>query len=323
MFRRILVPLDGSKLAEVAVSVAARLAQLARAELEFVLVHEPALSAVPVSDAFVFIEDETVSRERERRYLDEVVGRVQDLPQSRISTRLLDGVAGPTLAREITSRQPDLVVLSTHGRGPLSRMWLGSVTDYLLRHVSVPLLVLKPRDATDSPPPDFHLESILVASDLSPLGEAILQPVSELARLTGARIDLVHVVDSAFGLPVSTFPLAFDAGLVEQQREEAEQELARVAAPLRASGLTVETQVTFGAGTAMTVAELANENGYDLVALTTHGRDGVARALLGSVADKVIRAADKPVLVVRPALKDRRATRARSQGAAAADARGS
>ena len=294
MFRRVLVPLDGSNFAEIAVPVAVRLARLARAELEFALVHEPELVAALGVEGVVVAEDEALRRQRETRYLHEVIDRCATRTTARISTQLLDGEPGPTLAAEIGSWQPDLVVLSTHGRGPLSRMWLGSVTDYLLRHVSVPLLVLKPRDAVDWQEPDLHLRSILVGWDLSPVGEAILEPVVDLARLTGAKIELVHVIETAL-------TPAFDARLIELQSDEAARKLAGVVDRLRNQCLTVEAQVVFGVAAASTLVELVAQDGHDLVALTTHGRSGVTRALLGSVADKVIRASDKPVLVVRPA----------------------
>ena len=152
----------------------------------------------------------------------------------------------------------------------------------------------------DWPPSDLHLKSILVAWDLSPLGEAILQLVSDLAAVAGAKIELIHVVQPPLSVPVSAFAAAFDPSLAEKRRDEAERELTRVADQLPGKCLTVQTLVASGASVPSTLVELVNNGTHDLVAPPTHGRSAMSRILLGSVADKVVRASDKPVLVVRP-----------------------
>jgi nucleotide-binding universal stress UspA family protein len=301
MLRRILVPIDGSKLAEVAIPVALDLARAAKAQVRFVLVHEPEFSALPAYQMAIAPEpDSDERRERDASYLSELTSRIEDTESVPVTARFLDGMAGPTLATEIGSWIPDLVVMASHGRGPFSRFWLGSVADYLIRHVSVPLLLLKPNGGAGGPAPALELDSIVLGWDLSPLGEAILEPVSDLANLFGAKIEVVHVLQDWFGAPFRGEPEYYDPNLLDECKAQAEQSLVGVATRLRQRGVTVEARVETGASVPRTLVDLVNNEPHDLVAITTHGRGGVKRALLGSVADKLIRASNKPVLVLCP-----------------------
>jgi nucleotide-binding universal stress UspA family protein len=303
MPRRILVPIDGSRLAEVAIPVAVSLARAAKAQIRFVLVHEPEFSALPAFEMAVAVPAGPDQwRERVGSYLDEVLGRLELTDALRASACFLDGMAGPTLAKEIGTWRPDLVVLATHGRGPFSRFWLGSVADYLVRHVAVPLLLLKPNADRDWPPADLHLNSIVLGWDFSPLGEAILDPVADLARLVGATVELVHVVHPWVGPGPIDGPDYWDWSDTDELRKEAEGNLAGVANRLIRGGVSVRTRVEVGTSVPRTLVDLINNGPHDLIALTTHGSGGIRRALLGSVADKVIRGSDKPVLVLRPGL---------------------
>jgi nucleotide-binding universal stress UspA family protein len=285
VLQRILVPLDGSRFAEIALPVAARLASRANASLRLVRIHEPALPVVPpLEGGPISVAEATEQRAASAAYLAEVAARVEPVGSPGIVTELIDGMAGPALAEQIAWWCPDLVVMATHGRGPFSRAWIGSVADYLVRHVSAPLLLLRPKDDADWPPPDLHLRHILVPTDLSLQSEAIFAPVSALAVLTGAAVELVHVLG----------PLKDAAA-----RGRAEKQVTGMADRMRRPGLSVTSSIVGGPGTVASLLDLIETGPCDLVALTTHGRGGPKRALLGSIADKLIRAAVKPVLVTR------------------------
>ncbi len=304
MLARILVPLDGSRFAEIATPVAVRLAKETGAALRFVLVHESRLNAVPLPDgAILAAEDDSAIRKSESHYLEDAVARLDAGPAVKVSADVVDGLAGPALTAEILTWGPDLVVMATHGRGPLTRFWLGSVADYLVRHVSVPLLLLRPKDEVDWPAPDLHLKAILVPLDLSPASEAVLEPVMALASLHHARIELVHVVEPLLGVPASPFPFPLPSmtDVDEKNQREAERGLAAIASRLEGKGFAVSSKVLIGATVAGAVLDHIESTRPDLVALATHGRGGFRRALVGSVADKVIRASHHAVLVVRPA----------------------
>lgn len=141
---------------------------------------------------------------------------------------------------------------------------------------------------------------ILVPLDGSEVAEQVLPPVIELARCTGAEIVLLRVTDLRVYEYLMPAP-EFGARVNEQARDEARQYLSRVSAELRALGLKVRTQMVHESTVVYsTILNTAKELGVDLIAMSTHGRSGLARMVLGSVADDVIRHAELPVFLVRP-----------------------
>lgn len=302
MFRRLLVPLDGSRFAEVALPVGLRLARSARAGLEVVMVHRPAAPVVPMGDLPLpapSLDEEL--RQRELAYLQEAATRLGPLCAGAATWKLLDGAPGPALSEYIATAGPDLVVMATHGRGAIGRLWLGSVADHLIRHVAVPVLLLRPRDNDLGFAAEGAVHSILVPLDLSEVSARALEPAGALAALTQAHLTLLHVLEPFYGLaePGLPYPVTLDPALTELQREEAQRHLDRLADGLRARGLRVGTRVQIHSGAAAAILTILEEEPFDVVAMSTHGATGFRRLLLGSVADKVIRGAEKPVLVVR------------------------
>lgn len=295
MIRSIAVPLDGSRFAETAIPVAARLARTAGASLRLVMVHQPAAVLVGAS-----APDDLEIQAQERTYLADTAGQLGTVGGAVVAQTLLTGDAGPELVEWLGREQPDLVVLSTHGRGPASRFWLGSVADYLVRHASAPLLLLRPPAADEAGPlPEFH--SGLVALDLSARSEAVLETVTALALVTQAHLTLIYVLEPALGMSgtMVPYPVSLPHDLLEISRDEAQRHLDRVADRLRARGLRVATKVVVGFGVAGTILEQLARGEHDFVAVTTHGAGGFRRMVIGSTADKLVRGASKPVLLVR------------------------
>jgi nucleotide-binding universal stress UspA family protein len=302
MFRTVLVPLDGSWFAESALPVAARLAKAAGAKLHLVLVHVPAPALVGMGDVVLPTPElEAEMQSEERAYIADTAAGISLGGGVAVEVRESDGRAGPEICEEATRIGADLVVMATHGRGGFRRLWLGSVADYVVRHMSVPVLLVHPdRKGVLGAPP--QLRRILVALDLSKDGEAILKPAIALARVTGAALTLVHVTELVFetAIPAMPSPVLPDQALLEASQTAARERLDRIATRLRALGLKADVRVTLGIGAASGLVDLLEEDEFDLIAMTTHGRGGMSRVLLGSVADKVIRSAAKPVLVLRP-----------------------
>jgi nucleotide-binding universal stress UspA family protein len=295
VLRSILVPLDGSRFAEQALPLATALARAAGAHLRLAAVHEPRpdLARSP-GQADLQAQDRAV-RDATRTYLRDTAAGLAGLDTA---TRLLEGIPGPALAAALEHEPPDLVVMSTHGRGPLSRFWLGSVADHLLRHSPVPLLLVRPPAEGAAP---AAIRRILVALDLSDASRRVLDVAAGVARILDAELVLLHVVAPAAGMVDGAlpFPLPSPEGALARRHQEAEARLSEVAAGLATSGARVATRAVVGVGVAATILEQAAEQGIDLVAMTTHGEGGVRRLLLGSVADKVIRGAEVPVLALR------------------------
>lgn len=302
--RNVVVSVDGSRFAETAIPVAARLARKAGARLRMLMVHEPVMALVPAADIPVTVgPDEVALKAEEKAYLAGLAGDLGTVGGLAVDYTLLEGLAGPALVTELEHSVPDLLVMSTHGRGPLSRFWLGSVADHVIRHTTTPVLLLHPRDGDPVPAPEMKMERILVALDRSDEAEAILAPLVSLAGLTQAHLTLINVVEPVLGVSgaVPPYPVAVPQDTLELLRTDAQKYLDRVADRLRSQGVGVATRVIVGLGVAGTILSQADQGNFDTVAMTTHGATGFRRLLLGSVADKVIRGSNRPVLVLRPA----------------------
>lgn len=305
MVRSVAVPLDGSRFAESALRPAVRIARAAKARLRLVAVHEPHMALVPAADIPASgAPDDPELRSRLAEYMDGESTRLSGAGCGPVTDDVVDGLAGPALSEWITRSGVDLVVMATHGRGPLSRLWLGSVADHVIRHVSVPVLLLRPADGEE--PGDqgmIRLGSALVPLDLSDESEAILESLKDFANLFDTHLTLLHVVEPFLGAAEGSpsYPATVCEDLVSRNLYEAQRHLDQIADRLREKGVRVATRVVQAAGIAGAVLNQLREPRFDFVALTTHGAAGLRRIVLGGVADKIVRGAHRPVLVLRPA----------------------
>jgi nucleotide-binding universal stress UspA family protein len=220
-----------------------------------------------------------------------------DLPDNRICSALLEGYVTEALERHAREMGADLIAMTTHGRTGVSRAWLGSVADSLVRNSSFPLLMIRPLEDGKSFP-KVRFEHFLVPLDGSEVGEAILGPAADLGRAMGARFTLLHVVSPhvTLGARAALLP----AGQLTERQERAEAYLAGVVERLAAEGIDARWKIESHFAPARAILKVAEEDQADLVAISTHGYTGVKRAILGSVTDKVLRGAQWPLLVKRP-----------------------
>jgi nucleotide-binding universal stress UspA family protein len=316
MIRSILVPLDGSETAERALPLAAAIARACRAKLRLVSVHQPPPAPRGAAATRTYISLNLKLRRAERAYLKQQAARVRTDGRPVVSTVTLDGPVAGAIASHVRRADVGLVVMTTHGRGPLNRLWLGSVADELVRMITVPLLLVRAAEGAPPAPPAGG-QRVLVPLDGSDLGEAALEPAAELAAALGLRLTLVRVVQPApllgDGMGLS-LPAAED--MVTGLEDEAKVYLEGAAEPLRSRGIEADRLAIVRWSVVDALLELSRAADVAMIALSTHGRGGLKRALLGSVADKLVRAAERPVLVVRPAGPGRR--RRRTSGGARA-----
>ena len=302
-FRTIVVPLDGSPFAEHALPVAASLARAARARLRLVLVHQLPPPPHDRDSAKLYVSVEVAVRKSQRAYLKQVADRLRDRFGVQATALVPDGPVGPTLTRWINETDPDLVVMTTHGRGAVGRALLGSVADHLVRTAEVPVMLVRPT-GSDAPADDAEWSpaEVVVPLDGSPLAEAVLPPAAEIARLFEVPLTLVQVIQPVLmsTAPPLPFPLNYDERITEARRREAGDYLEDIAGRLREDGLTATPLTVLGATAAGPLLELAHADRSRLFAIATRGRGGAGRVVLGSVADKLVRGAEAPVLVVRP-----------------------
>ena len=201
-----------------------------------------------------------------------------------------------------------MVVMTTHGYGGLRRLWLGSVADELVRRSDIPLLLVRASDSNGRTCEAAPFQHILVPLDGSRLSEAGLEVAADIAILTGAHVTLVQAVPTMYpaifdSSPGAAYPLVFPDGIAERVEEEAADYLATKASALGVRGTRARTKVLSAERVADAILVAAKTARADLVVIATHGRGGLARLIIGSVADKVMRGATISVLLVRPAEK--------------------
>jgi len=303
MTKKILVPLDGSKLAEMALPHAVALARanlygitLLRVVPQPVFSNSISWAFAPAANVFEGWEDEV---RYESEYLEVMATRLRTLGIE-VETRLLEDDPASALVA-FAGRHPDaaFIVMSTHGRSGLSRWLLGSVAEKVLHASPVPLLLVRPRENDELPGtievPSYR--SILVPLDGSELSAQALDQAEVLANEFDATITLVSAVSDA---PVQTeimtppaLPIDWD-----DEADKLRAYLDETPARLVAEGYRVSTHLEFGPA-AEAILHVAEQVHADLIVMSTHGRSGLARLWLGSVAMKVVQAASLPVLLVR------------------------
>jgi nucleotide-binding universal stress UspA family protein len=295
MYRSILVPLDGSLFAEHALPLAASIARRGSAMLHLVHVHG---SAGAHDIDLLPHPDDAEQRAGELAYLDELALRVSGDGSIPITTALLDAPVVHALHSYAATHAADLMVMTTHGRGALSRLWVGSVADRLMRQSAAPVLLVHPRDTPAEAVVEPAFKHILIPLDGSALAEQILPHALAVGGLMQADYTLLQVAELALA-STELYGSEFDSSVQERVCGRAHRYLDNLAAPLCSEGFNIRTEVAIG-WPAQHILEYARDHGVDAIALATHGHGGLARLLLGSVSDKVMRGATAPVRMYRP-----------------------
>ena len=303
MLRTILVPLDGSALAERALPIACDIARRAGGAVQVVRAHVPIAVVGATAEGAIFSQDmlaaDDALRQRAQKYADEVATKYAAEWGLRVTPVCEDGSPAGLITDIADRSDADLIVMTTHGAGGFTPDWLGSVADSVIRHSHRPVLALPENDAHLGEP--FTPRRILVTLDGSDRASAILPIARDLAIAFGAAVDLIRVVAPYVpGDVVATLaadrpdPFGIDAETVH-----AKKSLSDAGAELEKAGLKVTHTVRVDLSPTRCLLEHVKETTPDCLAIATQGR-GVSRIFLGSVADKLIRSAGRPVLVLRP-----------------------
>jgi len=288
MIDRILVALDGSKVAEQALPAAAGLAEKSGAEIVLLTAIAPAERWADAQTPGWEEEEQALAR----GYLDSVARPFRDNGAA-VRVRVLWGRAGEMICEAADEENADLIVMTTHGRSGIRRMLLGSVADNVLRTARRPLLLIAAQQAA---PPVLHLRRVLVPLDGSRLAETTLPFVLRLLKGTQASILLERVVVPP-SLLYSEQYMPSNLPMLGDMEAEAQDYLETTQLHLETNGLSVVSNVETGFP-AETIVDAAQRFQADLIALTTHGRTGPARTILGSVADSIVRGAGRPCLII-------------------------
>lgn len=299
MYEVIMLPTTGEDIEKPALTLAVRLTRKLDAELRLVRVETApvAVDQVPGKNPLTITErDWREARLTRLRKLESLGEQCRALGEIRVITALEDGIVNPTLVAYAKRFNVDLIVMSSHLRGGLSRMTLGSTADYLIRNADIPVLIAKP-SLFVSDDPFKTIGNIVVALDGSALAEQIVPHVSTLASKLGATVSLLRVLTPQNyaqqqimqpGLPW------WDADI-----SEAYAYLAGVAENLVRQGNTVSTEVVLSDDVARAILDYVSSTKADLVAVATSGAGGFKRLVFGSVADEVTRQSSTSLLVFR------------------------
>jgi len=302
MYKKILVPLDGSELAEVALPYAEELAGGLGSEIALIYVltsingatkeqchhlHEFYMQKIVESTKYSIKRNFSNSAEKEIK----------------VESVILTGDPAEQIINYADKEDASLIIMATHGRSGITYWALGSVADKVARATKQPVALIRSKGV----PPDLHEEGILhkmlVPLDGSKDSEAVIPYVEKIAAKLGIEVILTQMVAQAYhvyaggGGGVTEIPYTVEE--MEPLKASAEDYLKKVTDELQEKGITVNTQVRFGA-VADEIIKLADEIGVDLVTMSTHGRSGISRWAFGSVTDRVMRSGNTPVMVVRP-----------------------
>lgn len=347
MFQKLLIPLDGTELAE---GILPYVSQLARGfDIPIVLLSVADPGAVRMPERFVPRHDDVNTTEdmlspgmmegvypisatqatrkqpvaphhetggpytsqvyerveiEVKKKLDSVVKRLHEegvKAQSVVSF----GKPAEEIVRVAEREKCDLIAMSTHGRNALGRGILGSVTDKIIHSSHLPTLTITPERAEEYRKDGAAISRVLVPLDGSEAAESALPYVEQLARKLALDIVLVRVVNIAGGFApyMDGYPNKGYAGLESDIEADATKYLHGIAKGLNSRGLKVEWKILMGV-TAQSIIGLARETSQDIIVLTTRGRSGITRWIIGSVAEALVRASGDPVLVIPPAKAD-------------------
>lgn len=266
MFQHLVVPIDGSAASWSAVPVAARLAAAVDGKLDIVTVVDRLADITPA-----------------RRELDEGVERLGALPIEPMVHVLANDVVAKAIEDHVESLTGATVVMSSHGHGRSAAV-LGSTTDELLRRLFGPLVVVGPHVDLDQA---GGLDgAYIVPLDGSPASEQIVPIAESWAIEFGAVPWLVEVVSPGLNMAADVFESAYPARVAAKMQQQ--------------TGHEVEYEVLHGDKPSRSIVDFAEQNDASLVFATTHGRTGLDRLRLGSVAAEIVRHATCPVVLFRP-----------------------
>lgn len=283
MYAKILVPLDGSE------------------ESKSVLPYIRALSARYGSEADILGVGIGSKKRRVNRLLEEYIYRVtNDLNQDSVKAKpiIMYGRPAEQILMYAEENGIDLIIMATHGRSGIARWWLGSVAETVVNEARTPVclvpnIIYEKKKLFNT----ASINTILLPLDGSNIGESALPHAEALAMKIGSSVSLIHVIPSPEALEVNVIGLDFTR-LNKAMHDSGENYLKDVAERIGKKGIKTNYKVVTGDPANM-IVEYAAEIKADLIAMSTHGRSGIARWVLGSVADKILHEASMPVWLVR------------------------
>ena len=291
----IVVPLDGSELSERAIPYAALYAQTFGGRLLLATVWEGAEEAI--TSVLPDVADDLFKQGQSHyeKYLAQVAEKYK-IDGVKIDAEVLAGSPSETILKLIDDRHADVLALATHGRSGLGRWWYGSVAGEIAQQAAIPRLVVGPK-VLSQPTKAIKVDAVLVPLDGSNLSELALEHGVRIAKAFGAALHVVQVISPLSQTFMFDVPSATSVDIATQIEQGVGEYLKGIGQRL-AKEADIKTAVLRGPP-ADALLEYVEKHGADLVVMASHGRGGLARVALGSIADRLLQG-DAPVFLIRP-----------------------
>jgi len=311
MYKRMLVPLDGSELAEIVFPYVKELAARLTLAVTVLYVCSPGeREEIPMYRAYVDRAAATIKDQSEEVLKKTGAQRTRKLPETRGEVTV--GHPADEILRYADENNIDLILMATHGRSGIKRWAMGSVADKVVRASKAPVLLVRAGIAKGIAYDKWPKRTLLVPLDGSKLAESVLPHVEALAKQGGP--DLIDVVLLRVCEPpviLSDYP---EAIMPDKWEEHIEKEMTKtrgvcgvylsdVEKRLQEAGISVRTEVLVG-NAADEIINYASKTRHNLIIIATHGRSGVSRWAYGSVAEKILLGVPSPILVVKSVKPD-------------------
>jgi nucleotide-binding universal stress UspA family protein len=282
---KILIPLDGSKEAESVLPYVRNLA--------------------PQFNSRVYILGVGIGRKTRRvnRLLEDYVNRiVNELHVHNIKAEpvILYGTAAEKILDFTTEKEIDLIIMATHGRSGITRWWMGSVAEKVISEATAPVLLVRSKRRRTAGTADKlePIHKILAPLDGSDIGEVALPYAEAISTTSRATVNLIQIISPPGTVEANLLGGPDWRKFINAMRDAGESYLKSIAERLSGKDIKVTYEVLTG-DPADKIVEYATAKGANLIAMSTHGRTGLSRWVLGSVADKVLHGARIPILLVR------------------------
>lgn len=284
IYQKILVPLDGSILAERVVPAALFIAEAMSGSVTLLtVVAKKSGSDVDLMRQAIqtgTYEADLYLRSVKKRYLPSLIP---------IETAVISGKPDKNIITYAAEHDFDLIIMSTHGRSGMTRWSFGRTADKVLRRAPCPAVIL--RSEYDIRPDQF--KRVLLPLDGSPLAERVLEPAIEMVRVLAVELFLIHAVEKG-----SFYGFGHNEDYIEEERVNAQTYLAELRDRAIPQEVIVQTQVAVGSAADVIVDYAENEE-IDLIIVSSRGDSGFDNWMFGSVAEKIMEGAPCAILVIR------------------------
>jgi len=309
MYRKMLVLLDGSELAEVVFPFAKELAARLNLDVTMLQVYgDIGRNFVPVHQAYIERAAEKIKSQIED--VQERLGIPLEEKQVEVRGELADGHYAEEILSYAENSKIDLILMASHGRSGIRRWRMGSVADKVLRAAKVPVLFIRAGTEDATPYDQWPTRTIVVPMDGSERAESVLPHVIALAKqraIEPVMVNLIRVCDppiapSYYSPELSGVPLNWGEFMEQETtrcKQTASDYLGNIAKQLEDQGIKAESTVLVGQA-ADEIINFVSKNPFSIVVMATHGRTGLSRLVFGSVTESVLQAASNPILLTKP-----------------------